>query len=159
MPRTRRWAGRVTREITIAFNSAYGIFVDSLSLGISIFDNSILANGLVGINLAGGTEVGNGVTANDFPDSDAGANNLQNYPVINSIGVSGSDRTVEGELASNPNTDYVLDFYSNTEVDPSGYGEGETYLGFLDVQTNPQGVVDFTFPLETSAFGPGRSPG
>ena len=60
---------------------------------------------------------------------------------------------MEGSLTSNPNTDYVLNFYSNAEVDPSGYGEGETWLGSLDVHTNAQSTVDFSFPLDASALG------
>jgi hypothetical protein len=137
----------------IAFNESNAISVNPASSGNSIFGNSIFANEKLGINLGGGMEDANLVTANDFPDSDMGANNLQNYPVISGITVSGSDRTVEGELASNPNTDYVLDFYSNGEVDPSGYGEGETYLGFLDVHTNAEGRVEFSFPLDAAVIG------
>ena len=89
-----------------------------------------------------------GVTANDFPTAMSGANNLQNYPVIDEIAVDGENRSVEGSLTSNPNTDYVLNFYSNAEVDASGYGEGETWLGSLDVHTNAQSTVDFSFPLD-----------
>jgi CSLREA domain-containing protein len=138
----------------IAFSTANsGIAVNSASSGNLILRNSIFANEELGIDLQGGTEDANGVTANDFPDGDTGANNLQNYPTISGISVSGSDRTVEGELFSNPNTDYSLDFYSNSEVDPSGYGEGETWLGSLDVHTNNQSQVDFSFPLEPSALG------
>ncbi len=135
----------------IAFNGdGGGIAVVSASTGNNIFGNSIFANDGIGINLLGGVEdPATGVTANDFPDADAGANNLQNYPVISEIATSGSDRTVEGSLTSNPNTAYVLNFYSNAEVDASGYGEGETWLGSLDVQTNAQSSVDFSFPLES----------
>ena len=111
----------------IAFNLGSGVQVKiaaPASTGNIIFGNSIFGNGALGIDLAGGTEDANLVTANDFPDSDTGANNLQNYPVLNEIAVSGANRTLEGELNSNPNTDYVLDFYYNSEVDPSGFGEG-----------------------------------
>jgi len=139
----------------IAFNGANGgIAVTSASTGNNIFGNSIFANEGIGINLVGGTEdASTGVTANDFPDSDVGANNLQNYPVISEIATAGSDRIVEGSLTSNPNTDYVLDFYSNAEVDASGYGEGETWLGSLDVHTNAQSTVDFSFSLDASSLG------
>lgn len=138
----------------IAFHSANGgIAITSASTGNNIFGNSIFSNEGIGINLVGGTEDTNGVTANDFPDTDVGANNLQNYPVISEIATSGSDRSAEGSLTSNPSTDYVLDFYSNAEVDASGYGEGETWLGSLDVHTNAQSTVDFSFPLEASALG------
>ncbi len=60
---------------------------------------------------------------------------------------------MEGSLTSNPNIAYVLNFYSNAEVDASGYGEGETWLGSLDVQTNAQSTVGFSFPLESDSFG------
>ena len=139
----------------IAFNGGNGgVAVAAASTGNNIFGNSIFANEGIGINLIGGTEdPTTGVTANDFPDSDAGANNLQNYPVIGAIAVEGRDRSVEGSLTSNPNTDYVLNFYSNAEADLSGYGEGETWLGSLDVHTNAQSTVDFSFPLEASSLG------
>ncbi|MBA3609515.1 MAG: hypothetical protein H0W43_13595, partial [Chthoniobacterales bacterium] len=136
----------------IAFNSA-GVEVVESSTGNSIFGNSIFSNEGLGIDLVGGTEDANGVSANDFPDSDAGANNLQNFPVLKAITVLDATRTVEGELNSNPNTDYVLNFYSNAEADPSGYGEGETWLGSIDVLTNAQSTVDFTFPLDAASLG------
>jgi hypothetical protein len=139
----------------IAFNGGGGgVAVATGSTGNSIFGNSIFANEGIGINLIGGTEdAATGVTTNDFPDSDAGANNLQNYPVISEIAVSGEDRSVEGSLTSNPNTDYVLNFYSNGEADPSGYGEGETWLGSLDVHTNAQSTTEFSFALGASSIG------
>ena len=139
----------------IAFNGGGGgVAVTAVSFGNNIFGNSIFANEGIGINLVGGIEdAATGVTANDFPDSDAGANNLQNYPVISEIATNGPDRSVEGSLTSNPNTDYVLNFYSNSEVDPSGYGEGETWLGSLNVHTNAQNTVDFSFPLDAGALG------
>ncbi len=138
----------------IAFNGGGGgVAVAAASTGNNIFGNSIFANEGIGINLIGGMEDANGVTANDFPDSDVGANNLQNYPVISRIAIDGQDRSVEGSLTSNPNTDYVLDFYSNSEADASGYGEGETWLGSLDVHTNAQSAADFSFLLDPSSRG------
>ncbi len=137
----------------IAFNGR-GVTVSSGSTGNNIFGNAIFANEGIGINLVGGSEDPTiGVTANDFPDSDAGPNNLQNYPVISGIAVEGENRSVEGSLTSNPSAAYVIDFYSNAEVDPSGFGEGEVWLGSLDVQTNAQSTVDFAFPLEAGARG------
>src|SRR6185503_8565663 len=34
---------------------------------------------------------------------------------------------------STPGQDYVLDFYSNQAPSPSGYGQGETYLGSVSL--------------------------
>ena len=36
---------------------------------------------------------------------------------------------MEGRLESEPNKRYRLELFSNTACDPSGHGEGETYLG------------------------------
>ncbi len=140
----------------IAFNGFVGIQVDIENVpytGSHIFGNSIFGHLGLGIDLVGGVEDGNGVTANDAGDTDVGPNNLQNYPVINQIAVAGGSRSVEGTLRSIPNLDYTLDFYSNSEVSPSGYGEGETYLGVLEVHTDAQGTADFSYPLEASALG------
>jgi hypothetical protein len=140
----------------IAFNTGAGVTVFGDSSGNSIFGNLIFANSLLGIDLLGGTENANGVTLNDFPDSDSGANNLQNYPTIDSITVSGfggTKRTVDGELFSNPNTDYVLHFYSNNEVDPSGFGEGKFYLGALNKHSDAQGHLNFSFSLNAATGG------
>jgi CSLREA domain-containing protein len=140
----------------IAFNGGAGVNVGGglqPGTGNHIFGNSIFGNERLGIDLAGGTEDANDVTANDVGDADAGPNNLQNYPAINEIAVAGASRTVEGQLNSAADTDYTIDFYSNAEVDPSGYGEGETYLGSLDVHTSALGEVFFSFPLEANAAG------
>ena len=96
-----------------------------------------------------------GVTANDFPDSDVGAEQSAELSGDRARSPStAQNRSVEGSLTSNPNTDYVLNFYSNAEVDASGYGEGETWLGSLDVHTNAQSTVDFSFPLERERARP-----
>ncbi len=55
-------------------------------VGARISGNAIYANGGIGINLVGGTEDAQGVTANDPGDGDTGPNYLQNYPVITSSG-------------------------------------------------------------------------
>jgi hypothetical protein len=138
----------------IAFNAGSGVVLGvAPGIGNHIFGNSTFSNGELGINLAGGTEDANQVTANDVGDTDVGPNNLQNYPAINEITVAGASRTVEGQLNSAAKTDYTIDFYSNTEVDPSGFGEGETYLGALDVETDSLGEASFSFPLEANTAG------
>jgi len=54
------------------------------------------------INLAGGTEDPNGVTANDSEDSDTGPNNLQNYPLITKIEYLGAGQyRISGDLDGN----------------------------------------------------------
>ena len=134
----------------IAFNFFSGIKVMPTGSGNTFFGNSIFGNGALGIDLAGGIEDDNSVTQNDPGDTDTGANDLQNYPALVVALASGGDRTAEGLFTGGANTDYVLHFYSNREVDPSGFGEGETYLGALDLHTDTEGIAEFSFTLDPS---------
>jgi hypothetical protein len=90
-----------------------------------------------------------GVTGNDANDADAGANNLQNFPVITTVSSNPSSTTILGTLTSKPNTIYQIDFYSNSAVDPSGNGEGALFLNTTSVTTNASGVatIDVIFPI------------
>ena len=127
----------------IAFNGL-GVLVDSGS-GNAIRGNSIYANEQLGIDLSVGIGA-NGVTANDAVacDPDTGANNLQNFPVITSaINITDGLR-IEGTLNSSASTNFALDFFSNSSCDPSGNGEGQTYLGSANVMTGVNCIADFT---------------
>jgi hypothetical protein len=64
-------------------------------------------------------------------------------PVLNSATVSSNTITVQGTLAGDPNTSYLLEFFGNTTEDPSGYGEGEFYLGNTTVTTDDSGNASF----------------
>ena len=96
-----------------------------------------LGSGYSGISIAGGSLVtsfteGDGVTPNDVappPDGDVGANDLQNYPVLEAA-LTGS-LTVRGGLDSTPDTTFRVEFFANTAADPSGHGEGERAAGLL----------------------------
>lgn len=123
----------------IAFNSQNGVLVDgSGSTSNSIRRNSIHSNGGLGIDLGA-----DGVTANDDGDSDAGSNQLQNYPFIWFSEPSPAQTRVVGLLKSTPLTTFALDFYANSSAEPSGHGEGERWLGSVDVTTNAAGELSF----------------
>jgi len=121
----------------IAFNGGRGIST-SLSTGNSILGNSIFSNGGLGIDLSG-----NGVTANDPGDGDAGDNNLQNFPVLSSVSIDGGNVLVSGSLNSTASTTFRLEFFANTACDASGFGEGRTFLGASTVTTDAGGDVSF----------------
>ena len=88
-----------------------------------ITQNSIYDNDSLGIDLQN-----NGVTPNDPVDGDTGPNQEMNFPVITSASYSGGNTTISGTLDTpNPNTTTVEVFQAR--LDPTGYGEGETYLG------------------------------
>jgi hypothetical protein len=84
-----------------------------------------------------------GVTLNDPGDTDTGANNLQNFPVLSLTQPVPGGTHVVGTLDSLPGTSFTLDFYANGAGDPSGYGEGQRWLGSIAVTTDAFGQVAF----------------
>jgi hypothetical protein len=132
----------------ISGNDMNGVDIaGSGATGNLVQGNFIFSNAGLGIDLGG-----DGMTPNDGGDGDTGANNLQNFPVLTSA-TSGSSITIEGTLNSTANTEFRLEFFSNTACDPSGYGEGETFLGSTNVTTNGSGNVNFVanFPVTVPA--------
>ncbi len=122
---------------TIAFNGGAGVSVQN-STGHGILANAIFANAGLGIDLDA-----DGVTPNDAGDADAGANNLQNFPVLTSTIRTTFNTTITGTLHSTPTTTFNLEFFSNSVCDPSDHGEGEKFLGSKEVTTDSSGNVDF----------------
>lgn len=140
-----------------ANSSGYGVAVtysgSPFSAGNAIVRNSIFANGGLGIDLSmngGGT--GDGPTPNDAGDADAGPNGLQNFPEL-SAASWGPSSHVQGSLHSSPNTAFVVDFYANASPDPSGYGEGQRWLGSTLVTTDGSGAALFDAPVSSIAEG------
>ena len=106
--------------------------------GILFSQNSIFANAGLGIDLGN-----DGVTPNDPGDSDTGPNNLQNFPVLTSASIDNGSTTILGTFNSTPNETFTLEFFSDVECDPSGFGEGEIFLGSEQVTTDASGNTAF----------------
>lgn len=128
----------------IAFNKSNGVAV-SAGTANSIRRNSIFSNAALGIDLGAA-----GVTPNDVGDADVGANNLQNFPVIQGAAQSGGGTLVLGSLNSTPSTTFILEFFANPTCDASGFGEGQTFVGTLTVNTDASGNVNFTTTFPTA---------
>jgi hypothetical protein len=118
--------------------------VNNAILGNSIHDNSPYP----AIDLYNGAYA---VTPNDdnTGDADTGANNLQNFPVITSVVSNGGVTTLGGTLDSAFNTVFRVEFFANKACHVSGFGEGQTYLGFTDVTTDAGGKGTFSFSVPT----------
>jgi CSLREA domain-containing protein len=130
---------------TIAFNGHDGVLlIFDPSTGNSILFNSIYNNGELGIDLEGSTDNASGVTPNDFKDPDIGPNSFQNFPVISSATTFGATTTIRGSLNSTPNQTFTVQFFSSPAPDPSGFGEGKTFIGQRSVLTNFSGNAFFT---------------
>jgi titin len=121
----------------IAFNKGAGVALFGAFTGNAIRGNSIHDNTGLGIDLGGsGTPVLNDSLGH------VGPNNYQNFPMLGLAAVS-SVTTVTGTFseAAEPNTTLMLDFYATSTADPSGYGQGERYLGSARVTTDAAGKV------------------
>jgi hypothetical protein len=137
---------------TIAFNDGDGISI-SAGTGNSLLGNSIHSNTDLGIDLAN-----NGVSPNDPTagmDSDGGANTLQNFPALSSAIADTVLITtaITGTLNSSATTTFRIEFFSSSAQDPSGYGEGVSYLGATSVLTDALGnaSIGTTLPIAVSA--------
>jgi parallel beta-helix repeat protein len=130
-------------ELEIRRFSGNGVNVVS-GTGNTIRQNSIHSNGKLGIDLGG-----DGVTANDIRDLDSGPNDLQNLPSIG-LAQNGETTRVVGVMYSTPLSSFTLDFYANTEVDPTGHGEGRRWLGSGVVPTDASGNGSFDFVLNAA---------
>ena len=61
-----------------------------------------------------------------------GANDFQNFP----ISLAAVDGTITGGLSSTASTTFRVEFFSSSAADPSGFGQGQTYLEFVMVTTS-----------------------
>ncbi len=133
----------------ITGNAGNGVTVINTSY-VTIRDNSIYANGLLGIDLDG-----DGVTPNDIGDSDEGANGLQNFPVLLRAIPDGAQTIVEGRFNSSALQDFEVEFYASAACNPSGFGEGQLLIGSASLATDEDGNDRFSVTLPV-ALGDGR---
>ena len=133
---------------TIAFNGGLGIFAPfSPSMVLS---NSIYSNGGLGIDVLAA-----GADANDPCDADNPFDGAQNHPVLTTAVRTSTNTVIAGMLDSTPNSTFIIQFFSNDACDPSGFGEGQKFLGSITVTTGASCITSFvaTFP-NTSVTGP-----
>ncbi len=122
----------------IAFNQGPGIAVYAKSFDTGILGNSIFNNGGLGIDLSGAATP-DGVS----PNGNVGQG-YQRPPVVSNAKSLGGGTTVDGTFVGEFNANYRIEFFANSTADASGYGEGATYLGSVNVTSNGsgQGVFD-----------------
>ena len=112
-------------------NAGGGVLV-MLASGTQITQNSFSSNGGLSIDLdprsidPNGLGAPQGVTINDNGDADTGPNGLRNFPVVASASLIGTELSLGG--FARPGS--AIELYI-AQADPSGFGEGLTYLGTL----------------------------
>ncbi|MBN1695370.1 T9SS type A sorting domain-containing protein [candidate division WOR-3 bacterium] len=125
----------------IAYNGWDGVSVwedgidNANADGNHITQNSIFLNDSLGIDLQN-----DGVTANDGGDPDNGPNEEVNFPVIASAVYSAGSTTISGSLDIDTDPSVATIEIFKVNPDPTGYGEGETFLG----ATTPDGAGNWS---------------
>src|SRR5262249_22601247 len=110
----------------------------------AIRENSIFSNSVLGIDLAN-----DGVTPNG---GSGGPNNSQNYPVLGLV-TGGGSTNINGTLTSGTNTQFTLEFFISPACDPSGFGQGQTFLGSAPVTTDNTGHISFNLTIPVASVG------
>jgi hypothetical protein len=128
----------------IAYNEIEGIVIDPGSTGIHISRNSIHSNGELGIDLNN-----DGVTLNDPGDTDTGANNRQNFPVIQTVTGNATSTIVSGRIDTQNPAAVTLEFFNNDVADPSGFGEGQRF----EASATPDASGNFVVTLRGGLGG------
>ena len=143
--------GSLLKANIIAFNGSDGILVSSQQLDSTLITyNSIHSNDGLGIDLSIGS--GDGVTANDGGDLDTGPNDLLNFPILDIAVTNNATTTVTGEIIEGlSSTQFEIQFFSSDTCDPSGYGEGKTFIGAINVGTDSLGYASFLANLNPGA--------
>jgi CSLREA domain-containing protein len=124
----RRGSSRNFAANVIANNGLDGVQVSGVDN--TIRGNSIYSNADLGIDLAPA-----GPTPNDPQDPDGGANDLQNCPMLAFAETAGTATRCSSGLLRRVEQHVQDRFYANQLKDPSGFGEGETYLHTHTVTT------------------------
>jgi len=164
---------------TIAYNNGPGITAVSTTVSgnpylaisnISILGNSIYDNvaggahplaqtglgiDLTSVNLNDFVFTSRGPTLNDATDIDNGSNNYINFPVLNSAKQTGTNLALNYDLdaADSPSDEYRVEFFANDTADPSGYGEGQTFLGAVTASNGSGNTATLTLPNGTDLTG------
>lgn len=131
-------------------NAGAGVEVYGNSFGNAILSNAIFANGALGIDLGG-----DGVTLNGSEGGAGNANAYLPYPVLTAVQANASGTTVQGTYNNylNNSQPYTLQFFASTAGDPSGYGQGQFFLGSVTLTTDNRGRAAFSVTLSPAPPG------
>lgn len=160
----------ISQNLISTSSAGSGIAVKSGTAN-TITKNSIFGNSVLGIDLTQ-----NAVTVNDANDSDSGANNLQNFPLLASATLESGNVTIKGCAPPSANLEFFIADQTSASC-PTGnknssgngsllcYGEGKTLVGSttsasagsctqagnIDGNSNT-GLIDFTLVVPAGSM-------
>ncbi len=124
----------------MGFNGGAGVGVFS-GTNNAILGNSIFATSGLGIDLDYDQR-----TPNDPNDSDTGANQRQNFPVLTNVFLNGSGGvTVQGTLQTAASQPYRLEFFSGPVNVAPDYTYARDFVGWTNVVLGASGQTNFSF--------------
>ncbi|HXI70580.1 MAG TPA: hypothetical protein VNN22_09535 [Verrucomicrobiae bacterium] len=130
-----------------------GVRVRTGARNNQINGNSIFSNGALGIDLSptdGSASAGvNPVVGCESGVAANAANAGQNFPVLSNV-YSGYGTRVRGTLNSASGKTYLLQFFASPAGDASGYGEGQLFLGQMNLTLGASCSSNFTAYLSAS---------
>jgi CSLREA domain-containing protein len=131
-----------------------GSVPSSKGMGIDLYEATV-ASVSFPADIATDSVANEGPTLNDASDADTGANNYMNFPVLNTVTQSGTTLSLNYSLdaADSPTDQYRIEFFANDTADPSGYGEGQTFLGAVTAGNGNNQTASLTLPAGTNLTG------
>jgi titin len=146
-------------------NGAAGVWIygnshDNLIGGVLPGESNAIANTTAGPGVYVAVGPGNSIRQNAiWGNFDLGirltGSGIPNIPVLTSMTANDQGVTISGTYAGSPNMAYAIEFFANDQANPSGYGEGQYYLGTMTVVTNNAGNANFTATLNAQVY-PGQ---
>ncbi|HKI19981.1 MAG TPA: Ig-like domain-containing protein, partial [Isosphaeraceae bacterium] len=109
-----------------------------------------------GRNASGSSFLGNSVFGNGTEGFITESTAAPAPPVIASVTATSDGKTlIQGTLKDAVNTSFRLEFFSNAVADPSGVGQGQTFLGAAEVTTDATGAASFSATVAAIPAGQG----
>ncbi|MEI2692106.1 MAG: right-handed parallel beta-helix repeat-containing protein [Anaerolineae bacterium] len=136
--------GQVEDNVIVG-NGGAAITVLGSDADVQLRRNATADNAGLGIDLAG-----DGVTPNDPGDGDGGPNQGLNFPTVLAATAFGSATQIDVTFDGLANVSVAVELFSSPTCDPSGYGEGTTYLDEFYLNTDGSGTAAGTATITQS---------
>jgi titin len=141
-------------------NNQFGVLIDQSASNNELLKNVIAYNGSVGVREPTGTGnliLTNSIFSNGPNGSGPGGIDVAalgvttfNLPQLSLVSSHGT-LFVQVTISGTPNTTFMLQFFSNAVCDPTGFGQGQTYIGQHGITTNASGMGMVLIPLPPNA--------
>lgn len=144
-------------------NGTYGIFLGDYARRVKIggdTPNVIANNGLSGIynrtdivTISQNKIYNNGLLGIEHFHPGIATINSDKFPTpphLTYVSNNTSQVQLIGHIIGQPEHDFTVEFFANDNCDPSGYGEGQTYLASTTVQSDVFGYASFEATLNIS---------